>query len=161
MFKRILSIFILSLMMNTAYAGETTGSTFDFEAALAADGATVDSVIAAALEAGEDITAIVNALADSGQSADAITFAMVSAGADADSVVAAVSTKTGVTPEALATTLVEAKINYNARVATGEIAGETIQVDTTTTAPRASFTTASGSGSPLTTEQFINITSTS
>ncbi len=163
MFKRIFAVLILSLMINSAYAGNTP-PTFDFATALAAEGATIDTVIAAALTAGVDINTIASSLSASGHSADAIVFAMVSAGADADSVVnATVAAVPGTTAEALATTLVEAKINYNARVSAGEVTGDTITVDTTTTSPRTSFTAArsSGGGSPLSTQEYINVTSSS
>jgi hypothetical protein len=119
---------------------------------------TIDDVVKELLANGVNIDIIATALKSYGLDANGVVFSLVSSGIDADAAVNSTQAKfPGTTAESLATTLVEAKINYNARVAAGDIEGETTTVDTTTTAPRASFTTA-GSGSPLTTEQFITIT---
>ena len=168
MFKQILSVLLLSLMMNMANANQSedfynslgvslgltapSGMTHeDFIQSLS-----IDQILEAAIGSGDlTLGQIATALNTAGLDANAATFAMVSAGLDADSVVNAITAANpGTTAEALATTLVEAKINYNLRVG--------ITTDTTTTA-RRSFTAAvsSGGGSPLTTEQFINITDNS
>jgi len=169
MFKQILSVLFLSLMMNMANANQSedfynslgvslgltapSGMTHeDFIQSLS-----IDQILEAAIGSGDlTLGQIATALNTAGLDANAATFAMVSAGLDADSVVNAITAANpGTTAETLATTLVEAKINYNLRVG--------ITTTDTTTTTRKSFTKAvtGNSGSPLTTEQFINITSQS
>jgi hypothetical protein len=175
MLKRILIVLLLSLMMNTVYATprsdfidalagksgfiEMLNAARDLSTAAGGDGnPTLEQYVQAAINGGIDMNSVAGALKSAGFDENATTFAMVSAGADADSVVAAViaaNPGTTATAQTLATTLVEAKINANLRVG--------ITTDTTTTTARTSFTAAvsSGGGSPLSTEDFIKITSSS
>jgi prolyl-tRNA synthetase len=149
MFKRILSVLVLSLMMNTAHAGAAGGgASFDFAAALAVEGATIDSVVADALAANVDLADIIASMSDAGHSAETITFALVTAGQDSAAVVNAVANTTGADPTSLAETVITA--NANLRVDTGNT-GDTGDTGDT-------GTTTAGSGSPLTTEQFITQT---
>ncbi len=147
MLKRIILSTFLLFNFQFAMAGDTGASAFDFAAALAVEGATIDSVVADALAANVDIADIIASMSDSGISAEAITFALVTAGQDSAAVVTAVAAKTGVSADDLTGTVITA--NANLRVAT---TGET----TTTRTTRS--TTTAGSGSPLTTEQFITTT---
>lgn len=129
---------------------------FDIAAELAKPGATVDSVMKGAIAAGLDANKIAADFkaADSTLTANAIVFAMVTAGMNADKTLAAV-TKNFPKADAttLAITLVEAKINYNARVATEDRvdAGDTSKA-------RQSFNTAtSNGGNPIPTSVFAQL----
>ena len=93
------------------------------------------------------------------QVANAMVFSLVSGGVDADEAVRTTQSQVpDTTQESLATTLVEAQINFNLRVGVETTAAETKDARKTF---NVATNTSSGSGSPLTVEEFIALTDNS